>query len=591
MGAAVLPVTALVYPIYLGLGFQIGLMFSALLSVALVLLWPVPETDKEERSPISNRLRLDLDTLGLDSPILDAHTGRNRPSHTAEKPGSWCQPVTPESSEQLVERAKSSGPRKFSQKWSPGMQRHKSTFSEKWSTPSPPPTGPLTRRRTIPETSPPTVSASASSSRVRSTPAGTKEPAVASPRNRSYNLAAFASDQSATQRPAQLAARRRSGQCPRPQAESSHRLHPQRGLAAGGPLTQPGSQPIAAPPQAAESEPIRARDRSPASSPPPMATRHLPATPGSRPIRSKPSSADVSPPSPIGSSRSPPGDRAKGHTTNSAAKPGARPIAAKNAAAASMSARPEPIARQITSVSGDGASPTESRPRPIKRNHLARRGATTVAEVSCSNRSSSSPAEATKQLKASALGGFPEPAHRPAKDPADSARWSEKFDAEPKTGGCREADALEVARQRSQRWWACLDAQQRAVELEWQRTLSPEQFRVLRQKQTEEVNKGAYTVFNEQGAFKCAACELLLYTSEHKFSKQDSVHGWAAFFDNVPGHVLYEENSKMPELTCARCGGHLGHAFYSKRYPGDKHQRHCINSTSLSFSPADAAGV
>lgn len=49
------------------------------------------------------------------------------------------------------------------------------------------------------------------------------------------------------------------------------------------------------------------------------------------------------------------------------------------------------------------------------------------------------------------------------------------------------------------------------------------------------VAQGSFTVFNDQGAYKCAACELLLYTSDHKFSKQDSVHGWAAFFDNVPG--------------------------------------------------------
>jgi peptide-methionine (R)-S-oxide reductase len=54
--------------------------------------------------------------------------------------------------------------------------------------------------------------------------------------------------------------------------------------------------------------------------------------------------------------------------------------------------------------------------------------------------------------------------------------------------------------------------------------------------------------------------------------------------------VQQEANSRKPELTCSRCGGHLGHLFKSSRYPGPKHVRHCVNSASLVFTPADAAG-
>jgi len=124
-------------------------------------------------------------------------------------------------------------------------------------------------------------------------------------------------------------------------------------------------------------------------------------------------------------------------------------------------------------------------------------------------------------------------------------------------------------------------------EEEWRAILSPEQFRIIRQKGTEPAGSGEYNKFKEQGMYNCAACNTPLYVSDTKF---DSGCGWPAFFEAIPGAVnRHEDNSfgmKRTEITCAACGGHLGHVFKGegwKHTPAD--ERHCVNSISLKFSP------
>jgi len=122
-------------------------------------------------------------------------------------------------------------------------------------------------------------------------------------------------------------------------------------------------------------------------------------------------------------------------------------------------------------------------------------------------------------------------------------------------------------------------------EEEWRAILSPEQFRIIRQKGTEPAGSGEYNKFKEQGMYNCAACNTPLYVSDTKF---DSGCGWPAFFEAIPGAVnRHEDNSfgmKRTEITCAACGGHLGHVFKGegwKHTPAD--ERHCVNSISLNL--------
>jgi peptide-methionine (R)-S-oxide reductase len=121
---------------------------------------------------------------------------------------------------------------------------------------------------------------------------------------------------------------------------------------------------------------------------------------------------------------------------------------------------------------------------------------------------------------------------------------------------------------------------------EWRRELSPVQYAVLRQKGTERPFTGEYDHHFEPGAYLCAACGLELFESDTKF---DSRCGWPAFFAAKAGDrvVLTEDRSHgmaRVEVTCARCGGHLGHVFEDAPQTPTG-QRFCINSVSLKFVP------
>ncbi len=120
----------------------------------------------------------------------------------------------------------------------------------------------------------------------------------------------------------------------------------------------------------------------------------------------------------------------------------------------------------------------------------------------------------------------------------------------------------------------------------WKTKLTPEQYRVLREKGTDMPFMGEYVSNHEEGVYECAACGQELFRSSEKF---DSGSGWPSFYDvAAAGHVdLREDNSmgmRRTEVTCSNCGGHLGHLFPDG--PIDKGgQRYCVNSVALKFDP------
>ncbi|CAM8923958.1 unnamed protein product [Rhodiola kirilowii] len=122
------------------------------------------------------------------------------------------------------------------------------------------------------------------------------------------------------------------------------------------------------------------------------------------------------------------------------------------------------------------------------------------------------------------------------------------------------------------------------TEEEWRVVLSPEQFRILRQKGTEYPGTGKYNKFYEDGVYKCAGCETPLYKSTTKF---DSGCGWPAFYEGLPGAINRnaDPDGRRIEITCAACGGHLGHVFKGEGFATPTDERHCVNSVSLKFAP------
>lgn len=120
----------------------------------------------------------------------------------------------------------------------------------------------------------------------------------------------------------------------------------------------------------------------------------------------------------------------------------------------------------------------------------------------------------------------------------------------------------------------------------WKQELTPEQFSVLREKATEAPFSGEYDSTFDPGTYSCAACGTELFDSEKKF---DAHCGWPSFYDAKPGAVIFTSDDTLgmsrTEVTCATCGGHLGHVFEGEGFDVPTDQRYCINSLSLKFTP------
>lgn len=121
------------------------------------------------------------------------------------------------------------------------------------------------------------------------------------------------------------------------------------------------------------------------------------------------------------------------------------------------------------------------------------------------------------------------------------------------------------------------------TEEEWKRILTPEEYRVLREKGTERPYVGVYDQHWEAGTYVCKACGTELFHSDTKF---DAGCGWPSFYQGIDKSRISEKRDTSygmirTEVLCAHCGGHLGHVFDDG--PNPTGLRYCINSVSLGF--------
>jgi peptide-methionine (R)-S-oxide reductase len=122
------------------------------------------------------------------------------------------------------------------------------------------------------------------------------------------------------------------------------------------------------------------------------------------------------------------------------------------------------------------------------------------------------------------------------------------------------------------------------TDADWKKTLTPEQFHVLREHGTERAGTSPLNLEKRSGTFTCAGCGQPLFTSDTKF---ESGTGWPSFYKPIDGAISTTTDTSYGmtrvEVNCAQCGGHLGHVFPDGPRPTG--ERYCMNGVALQFEP------